>query len=274
MGIKGLMKLLQENCPQAVKEREFKNFFNRVVAVDASMSLYQFLIAIRSGPEGDQLTNEAGEVTSHLQGMFYRTLRMLDAGIKPVYVFDGAAPMMKSGELLKRRAKREQAQTDLAEAQEKGDAEEIDRYNKRLVRVTPEHNAECRKLLRLMGLPIIEAAGEAEAQCAEMVKHGKAWAVATEDMDALTFGSPRLLRNLTAAEARKLPVYEIDLQTILQTLELTMSQFVELCILCGCDYAESIRGIGPAGALKLIQKHGDMEQVLKSLEGSERYKVS
>jgi flap endonuclease-1 len=54
------------------------------VAIDASMSIYQFLIAVRS--EGNQLQNEAGETTSHLMGMFYRTVRMVDNGIKPVYV--------------------------------------------------------------------------------------------------------------------------------------------------------------------------------------------
>ena len=87
MGIKGLMKLLSDHAPDSVKERTIQSYFNRVVAIDASMSLYQFLIAIRSGPEGEVLTNEAGEVTSHLQGMFYRTIRMLDNGIKPVFVF-------------------------------------------------------------------------------------------------------------------------------------------------------------------------------------------
>ena len=85
MGIKGLMKLLSDHCPAAIKEKEIGNYFGRKVAVDASMSLYQFLIAVRSGPEGEVLTNEAGEVTSHLQGMFYRTIRMLDSGIKPVW---------------------------------------------------------------------------------------------------------------------------------------------------------------------------------------------
>ena len=91
MGIKGLMKLLSDHAPDCVKERAISHYFNRVVAIDASMSLYQFLIAIRSGPEGEVLTNEAGEVTSHLQGMFYRTIRMLDNGIKPVFVFGQTA---------------------------------------------------------------------------------------------------------------------------------------------------------------------------------------
>jgi flap endonuclease-1 len=79
MGIKGLTALLCDNAPGCVKEQKFENYFGRKVAVDASMHIYQFLIVV--GRQGDQLlSNEAGEVTSHLQGMFYRTARMLEAG--------------------------------------------------------------------------------------------------------------------------------------------------------------------------------------------------
>ena len=72
------------------------------------MSLYQFLIAVRQ--EGVQLASADGEVTSHLMGFFYRTIRMVENGIKPVYVFDGKPPQMKSGELEKRHERRAEAQ--------------------------------------------------------------------------------------------------------------------------------------------------------------------
>lgn len=82
------------------------------------MSLYQFLIAVRS--DGAQLTNAAGETTSHLMGTFYRTIRLVENGIKPVYVFDGKPPELKSGELNKRAEKREEAQKALTKAEEAG----------------------------------------------------------------------------------------------------------------------------------------------------------
>lgn len=82
------------------------------------MSLYQFLIAVRS--EGSQLTNADGETTSHLMGTFYRTIRLVENGIKPVYVFDGKPPELKSGELNKRAEKREEAQKALTQAEESG----------------------------------------------------------------------------------------------------------------------------------------------------------
>ena len=70
MGIKDLSKLIADAAPFAIKENEIKNYFGRKVAIDASMSLYQFLIAVRS--DGAQLTNADGETTSHLMGTFYR----------------------------------------------------------------------------------------------------------------------------------------------------------------------------------------------------------
>src|SRR3978361_37860 len=107
MGITGLTKLISDNAPSAIRNNDIKNYFGRKVAIDASMSIYQFLIAVRQ-KDGVQLSNEAGETTSHLMGMFYRTIRMMENGIKPVYVFDGKPPDLKNGELAKRTTKRKE----------------------------------------------------------------------------------------------------------------------------------------------------------------------
>lgn len=184
MGILNLTKLLQDVAPMAIKESEMKNYFGmssqefsqhslnqfflgRKIAIDASMCLYQFLIAVRS--EGAQLTSVDGETTSHLMGIFYRTIRLLENGIKPVYVFDGKPPEMKSGELGKRAEKRAEAQKALDKATEAGDTAEIEKFNRRLVKVTKHHAQEAKELLTLMGIPYIDAPCEAEAQCAVMV---------------------------------------------------------------------------------------------------------
>jgi flap endonuclease-1 len=117
-----------------MKEQKFESYFGRRIAVDASMSIYQFLIVVgRTGME--TLTNEAGEVTSHLQGMFNRTIRLLEAGIKPVYVFDGKPPDLKKQELAKRYSKREDATKELTEAVEEGDKDAIEKFSKRTVKV-------------------------------------------------------------------------------------------------------------------------------------------
>lgn len=271
MGIKGLMKLLQEEAPACIKEiPQMSQLAGRAVALDASMAIYQFLIAIRSsdggGAPSQALTNEAGEVTSHLQGMFSRTIRMMESGIKPVYVFDGKPPTMKSGELAKRSDRRAEAQKGLDEATESGNTEDIDRFNKRLVRATKQHSEDCMELLRLMGVPVLTAPCEAEATCAELAKSGKVFASGTEDMDALTFGSPVLYRRLTFAAAKKVPVLEVKLERALEDLGLTREQFVDLCILCGCDYCETIRGVGPKKAFAGIKEHKTIENFIEALQ--------
>ncbi|KAI9452435.1 PIN domain-like protein [Russula earlei] len=264
MGIKGLTALISEHAPKAIREHDIKNLFGRKVAIDASMSIYQFLIAVRQ-KDGEMLTNDAGETTSHLMGLFYRTIRIVENGIKPAYVFDGKPPELKAGVLAKRFERREEAKAEGEEAKETGTTEDMDRFSRRTVKVTREHNEECRRLLKLMGIPVVLAPSEAEAQCAELARGGKVYAAGSEDMDTLTFNAPILYRHLTFSEAKKEPINEINLQLALEGFQMDMSQFIELCILLGCDYLEPIKGIGPKSALKLLREYGSLEAVVEHL---------
>jgi flap endonuclease-1 len=281
--------VIKDNAPDAIKEGEIKNQFGkhtmatdperllttvslnlgRKVAIDASMSLYSFLVAVRS--DGQQLMNETGETTSHLMGLFYRTLRIVDNGIKPLYVFDGAPPKLKSGELAKRFQRKSEAQEMHEEAKETGTAEDAEKFSRRTVKVTREHNEEARRLLKLMGVPYIIAPTEAEAQCAVLARAGKVYAAASEDMDTLTFNSPVLLRHLTFSEQRKEPIQEIHLDRVLEGLEMDLNQFIDLCILLGCDYVDPVKGIGPKVALDLIRKHKTLENVVAEIEKTKKY---
>lgn len=254
MGIKHLYQLIEEHSPEAIKKGEIKNQFGRKVAIVRllssylrgqlltnlgcvctstppwlpdlilcrSMSIYSFLIAVRS--DGQQLMSETGETTSHLMGLFYRTMRMVDNGIKPLYVFDGAPPKLKSGELAKRFQRKTEAHAAAEEAKETGTAEDVEKFSRRTVRVTREHNEECQRLLKLMGIPYIVAPTEAEAQCAVLARGGKVYAAASEDMDTLTFDSPILLRHLTFSEQRKEPILEIHLDKVLEGLNMERKQ--------------------------------------------------
>ncbi|KAF4581578.1 Elongation of fatty acids protein 2 [Pleurotus pulmonarius] len=264
MGIKGLTPLLSTHAPDALSSHAIATLFNRRVAIDASMSIYQFLIAVRQAT-GEMLTNDNGEETSHLMGLFYRTIRMVENGIKVVYVFDGRPPDMKRAVLKERGERRKEAVEGGEEAKEVGTAEDISRFTRRTVKVTPQHNAECQRLLKLMGIPFVVAPSEAEAQCAELARGGKVYAAGSEDMDTLTFGSPTLMRHLTFSEAKKAPIVEVNLQKALEGLEMDMSTFIDLCILLGCDYLEPIKGVGPTTALKLLREHGSLKKIVKHL---------
>ncbi|KAG8480805.1 hypothetical protein CXB51_025544 [Gossypium anomalum] len=279
---RGLTKLLADNAPKAMKEQKLESYFGRKIAIDASMSIYQFLIVVgRMGTE--MLTNEAGEVTS--------------------YVFDGQPPDLKKQELAKRYSKRADATEDLQEAMETGNKEDIEKFSKRTVKVTKQHNEDCKRLLRLMGVPVIDVS----VLCLNVgfsilglearfilwnsvlffhrlllkqrlnVLHSanlerQVYAVASEDMDSLTFGTPKFLRHLMDPSSRKVPVMEFDVAKVLEELNLTMDQFIDLCILSGCDYCDSIRGIGGQTALKLIRQHGSIEEILQNIN-KERYSI-
>ncbi|KAL0212687.1 hypothetical protein RCL1_006313 [Eukaryota sp. TZLM3-RCL] len=275
MGIKDLTKVIEEHAPLGVSEHDVKSYFGRKIAIDASTYLYQFMIAIRNAGQG-ALTNALGEETSHLQGFLSRTTRLLELGIKPVYVFDGTPPDLKSSELSKRREAREDATAKKEEAKEVGTAEEVAKFERRTVRVTRQHSEDVKILLGHMGVPFISAPSEAEAQCAAMTREGVTWATATEDMDALTFGTPIMLRHLPQADQKGIPVKEFRLEEVLQGLGFSMDQFIDLCILLGCDYTTTIKGVGQVRAISLMKEHGSLEAVIEHLKNldSKKYDVS
>eukprot|EP00747_Dinoflagellata_sp_TGD_P202205 gnl/TRDRNA2_/TRDRNA2_75694_c1_seq1.p1 gnl/TRDRNA2_/TRDRNA2_75694_c1~~gnl/TRDRNA2_/TRDRNA2_75694_c1_seq1.p1 ORF type:complete len:397 (-),score=72.38 gnl/TRDRNA2_/TRDRNA2_75694_c1_seq1:28-1218(-) len=190
---------------------------------------------------------------------------MMESGIRPVYVFDGKPPELKLQEIAARQEKKQAADKALEDAKERGDDEEVQKQVGRTVRVSKEMTAGAKKLLRLMGLPIVEAPCEAEACCAGLCKAGLVYAAVTEDADCLTFGTPILIRNLLRAESAKISIYEINLDLALQQLDLTMDQFIDFCILSGCDYCDTIRGVGQSTAIKLLVQHGSLEKVIESL---------
>lgn len=261
MGIKGLYKVISDNAPSSIRVVDWKTISGRKIAIDASMSLYQFLIAVRQ-LDGTQLTGEDGKETSHLIGMFYRTVRLIENGVKPVYVFDGKPPDLKGEELDKRLEARNKAETQIEDAV----GADAMKFERRTVHATKEHNEEAQKLLQLMGVPIILAPCEAESTCARLARSGKVWGAGSEDMDTLTFNSPFLVRKLSAGDQKKNPITEINLDKCLDEMDLKLPEFIDLCILLGCDYCEPIKGMGPQTALKLIREFKSIEKIKEHLD--------
>lgn len=271
-----MSKLLGDHAARSIKERELKSFFGRKIAIDASMCMYQLLVGVRVGAEN--MSNDAGMNTSHIIGMFYRSIRLLELGLKPVFVFDGKPPSMKAGELRKRAEQKAAAREGLKRAEEAGDAEAVEKFARRINTITPEMTTACKVLLRHMGIPVVEAPCEAEAQCAEMTKSGLVYATASEDMDSLTFGCTRLLRHLwsgasSTANKKGVKPTEYALDVALDELDMDMAQFTDMCILCGCDYVDGIRGIGQVSALKLVREHKNIESIIKAVKGVSKYTV-
>lgn len=188
---------------------------------------------------------------------------MLELRIKPVWVFDGLPPDLKRKELVRRKKLKREAKEKLAEAKEVGDTITMLKQAQRTVKMTSSVKRDAMKMLELMGMPVVEAAAEAEAQCVQFLKEGRIDAVASEDMDCLTLGCTMLLRGV---KKRKLKIQEIDLKKALEELELTMDEFIDFCILCGSDYTDSIKNLGPVRALSFIKEHKNIENVLEFLK--------
>lgn len=248
----------------------------KVIAIDAYNALYQFLATIRQ-PDGTPLMDSRGNITSHLSGLLYRTINLLEKGIKPVYVFDGKPPEMKDLEILKRMKIKKEAEKKYEEALRRGDLEAARKYAQRALRLTEPMVRSAKTLLELMGIPYVQAPSEGEAQAAYMTRKGDAWATASQDYDSLLFGAPRLVRNLTISGRRKLPgkdVYVeikpeiIDLEESLRTLGITREQLIDIAILLGTDYnPDGVKGVGPKRALRLIKTYKSLEKVLPIVNG-------
>ncbi|CAN9503187.1 unnamed protein product [Ophioblennius macclurei] len=227
MGITKLADLIRSEAPGAVSHKDISDYAEKVIALDTSIIINQF--------------RTAAPQLSILMGFFFRTLTFLEHGIKPVFVIDGKPPMEKTAALEKR-----------AEA---GGWTFFNRTG-----AASSQMKECLQLLKHMGVPVIQAPGDAEALCAQLVKDGTVDAVASEDMDTLPFGASILLRGLNAN--RESDVTEYSLKKLEEQLQISHDELIDLCILLGCDYCDKIRGLGPKKALKLIKKHRSIENVV------------
>src|SRR5919109_287071 len=227
------------------------------LAVDTNGELYQFLALIRLR-DGSPLRDSKGRITSHLSGLFYRTTRLIaDYGLELVFVFDGRPPALKFAEIARRRAIKERYDAEHAAAVEAGDLATA--YSKATMtsRLTREMADEARELLRLMGLPVIQAPTEGEAQASYMAAKSSVWAAASKDYDCLLFGAPLLLRFLTISGKEFLPSKGafraitpelIDSQALLDHYHITREQLIDLAILIGTDFNDGVKGVGPKKA--------------------------
>jgi flap endonuclease-1 len=231
-----------------------------VAAIDASNALYQFLTIIRQ-PDGTPLMDHRGRVTSHLSGILFRMAAFLDKGIRPVFVFDGIPADLKQATIEERRKLRTEAGERWKEALARGDEEEAYKQARSSTRVDAEVIRTAQELLRLMGIPFIQAPGEGEAQAAHMAAKGDVRYVVSQDYDTLLFGAPILVRNLTVSGRRKIRGRTVSinperiiLSDLLIGIHLTREQLIDIGILVGTDFNDGVAGIGAKTALKLVQK--------------------
>lgn len=251
--------------PQPITLAELRD---RTLAVDGNGELYQFLALIRLR-DGTPLMDANGRVTSHLSGLFFRTTKLLaDYSPKLAFVFDGKPPVLKAAELTRRREVKAEFERARADAIAAGDLAMAYAKATMTSRLTREMVDEARELLRLLGLPTIQAPAEGEAQAAHMARQGRVWAAASKDYDTLLFGTPRLLRFLTIGGKEFLPSKGtfrplepelLDLDAQLAQWNISRESLIDLALLVGTDFNSGVHGIGPKKALALVQRYGRIE---------------
>ena len=260
------------NLSQLVEKKEVSldELNGKKVGIDSYNMLYQFLASIR-GPDGLPLADSKGQVTSHLVGLFYRTSKFLEEGIKPVYVFDGKPSKLKSETLKKRREVRTDAEKKAGTALKEGKLEEAKKMGSRALKLTPEMVVEAKEMLELMGIPAIQAPQEGEAQASVMVSKGQLHGAVSQDFDCLLFGASRLYRNVGITGKRKVPGKNfyvevrpqlIELDEVLKQLGITRKKLIWLGILVGTDFNEKFPRVGPKTAIKLVKENKTFDKII------------
>lgn len=255
------------------KEVKFSELKGKIIAVDALNALYQFLSSIRQ-PDGTPLMDSKGRITSHLSGLFYRNIALLSEGIKLIYVFDGEYHPLKGKTHEIRQGAKNIAMEKYEKAVEEEDVEAMGKYARAFSRLDKEMIEECKELLEAMGIAVVQAPGEGEMQCAELVKNGQAYAVGSQDYDAIAVGGKRLIQNLTLSRKRKtrsgyifIAPEMIEYEKVLNELGIDSDQLISLAILVGTDFNPGgVKGIGPKKALALVKDKKYPVKIFSELE--------
>ena len=287
MGIKNLKIILNQKCQSAINTRKLDSYRGMVLGIDLSIFLYKYLY-----------NND-----DHLEGLSRLILRLLKNQITPIFIFDGKPPKEKDEILQNRREKRDFMNIkknliencmkfdktdfnvfknsiteyinntnsdfslddseikDLFEKDNELLLKDCEKLTKKIIYVTSYHIDSAKKLFDLFGVKYIHAPCEAESLLAMLCKKNIIDGCISEDTDILPNGGHLFLRNFNAD---KNTIEEYCLHGILTNLNLTNDKFIDLCILCGCDYTTKINGLGPITAYKLISKYDNIETFIEN----------
>lgn len=223
-----------------------------VAAVDTAIWMHQFIHKI-TDDQGRPFTDGDGRVTSHVSGLFYRSVNLRRAGIDLVFVLEGDVPELKKPELESRRESREQAQREWEIAQMVGDDEwAADKETERRG-ITDDMITSATDLIRAMGFPVVSPPSEADAQCARMCSSEQVDYVISQDYDTLLYGGTTLVQNLDSSSGE---IVRLSSSSFSQT------ELIWVGLLLGTDYNHSPSGVGPVTARNIAQESDSIGNVI------------
>lgn len=269
MTIKNLIKVIKTNAPSAIKQRTISHYAGKKLAIDASLSIYKLVFAIRISSRHD-FTNEiiisknplrkkTIKVT-HIDRFLKYLIGLLQKKILPIFVFDGKPPSLKKDVLAERT---DQSKKNKARYEKMSKAEKKEKYYLKTA-ISWEDINECKKIAKYCGLPYVQSPEESDAQCAELSKAGLVDGVVTDDLDFILFGSKNIIKKFTLSDKKEME--EVSREKLLKKLDINGDQLIDLGILLGCDYCDKMNGIGPSRAIQAIQKYHTIEKVMKKIK--------
>lgn len=254
MGIKKLNYMIKQYAGNSVTVRPLSDYKNTIMAIDCSIILYKYIYL------------STGQF-SYINGFINRTKCYLKHNIIPVYVFDGIPPEEKTITINKRVANKTSLIDRISELKNRLETANEDTYNdlsseikkleSQLIYVNKYHIMECKEVLDAMGIPFVQAPGEGEKMCVYLQKVGLVDHIVTDDTDVFPFGC----RSVLKTSMKNNMIIEVNKNKILEGFGFTEAEFLDFCILCGCDYTQPVYNVGGITSYNLIKKYGSLDEV-------------
>lgn len=257
MGIKDLNKFIKTFAPNAIKKTKISDYKGKKLCVDVSIFLYKFKYTYKL-------------LDSFLQQYYH----FKKEGVELIYVFDGKPPKEKEYVLASRKNNKEKQNSKIEEMEKElskislSEKDKIKEMKKKIaeakrknINVTKEDISNVKRLFDILGAKYIHHECEADLVCCDLYKRGLIDGCVSNDMDFLPSGTGILVRNYNLSDN----VDEYILDKLLEDSNLSYEQFVDLCILCGCDYTTKIPRLGFVTAYKSIKKYDNIESIIENL---------
>ena len=258
MGINGLNKFLMTCSQGGISEQNLAKYKEHTFAIDTSIFLYKFMYSGK-----------------FIDSFIQQIKKLRKFSITPIYIFDGAPPKEKQDTIEDRKIAREKilnkiesiteqlSDINITEEDKKKLEKDKNIVEKRLITITRQDVINLKRTFDILGVKYIQANCEADLICCHLYKSGRVQGCISNDMDFLPSGCGLLLRNYNNSNI----ISEYNLKKILESLQISYDQFVDFCILCGCDYTIKIPKMGPKTSYNYIKKHNTIEEIIQNYCG-------
>lgn len=283
MGIKNFSTLLKEKASSAFVKMDINDFYGKRIAIDLNNIMYRYFSSYLKEEiyQTDLIHDDVNRekvVTKWVNGIIDFGLLWIEHGITPIFVLDGDTRKEKEDTKQKRINEKKKSRDIGSELLTKirtarslfdispNDLSELRKHMSKDVSLKTEEVQILKKTLDEFGFPVLDAKYDSEQLCCSLAIEGKVEAVYSTDMDCLVYGTPYLITDFDKESREKLVLCGISLQKTLECLDMSFTSFVDLCIMCGCDFNQNIPKIGPKRSYDLMKEYETIDKLPKTYE--------